>query len=78
MKEKIIEMVMNGMIDCLTGAQLERLQGVLHITLQGVDVSCVCDDEQVSHDNEMLLASFLSAKSIDPTSTVTIRYVAGL
>ena len=74
MKEKIIEMVMNGMIDCLTGAQLERLQGVLHITLQGVDVSCVCNDEQVSHDNDVLLTSFLSAKSIEGCSGKTIAY----
>ncbi|MBQ3324314.1 MAG: tyrosine-type recombinase/integrase [Muribaculaceae bacterium] len=74
MKEKIIEMVMNGMIDCLTGAQLERLQGVLHITLQGVDVSSVCYDEQVNHDNEVLLASFLSAKSIEGCSGKTIAY----
>ena len=62
------------MTDCLTGAQLERLQSVLRIALQGVEVSCVCDKERVSHDNGVLLTSFLSAKSIEGCSSKTIGY----
>lgn len=74
MKEKIIEMVISGMTECLTGAQLERLQGVLHIAFQGVDVSSVIDNERVCHDNNVLLDSFLSAKSIEGCSVKTIAY----
>ena len=74
MKDKFIEMVVGGMTDCLTGAQLERLRNVLKITLQSVDLSCVCDKERVSHDNEVLLSSFLSAKSIEGCSSKTIDY----
>ena len=74
MKDKFIEMVVGGMTDCLTGAQLERLRSVLKITLQGVDLSCVCDKERVSHDNEVLLSSFLSAKNIEGCSSKTIDY----
>ena len=74
MKEKLIEQVINGMTEYLTGWQLERLQGVLHITLQGVDVSCVMDNERVCHDNNVLLSSFISAKSIEGCSARTIAY----
>ena len=74
MKEKIIEMVISGMTECLTGAQLERLQGVLHIAFQGIDVSCVNDNERAFHDNNVLLDSFLSAKSIEGCSVKTIAY----
>ena len=74
MKDKIIDSVVGGMTDCLTGAQLERLQSVLRIALQGVEVSCVCDKERVSHDNGVLLSSFLSAKSIEGCSSKTIGY----
>lgn len=74
MKEKIIEAVIFGMTDCLTGVQLERLQSVLNIALQGVELSCLCDDDRASHDNAVLLSSFLSAKSIEGCSTKTIAY----
>ena len=37
-------------------------------------MSSVCYDEQVNHDNEVLLASFLSAKSIEGCSGKTIAY----
>lgn len=74
MKNKIIDSVVGGMTDCLTGAQLERLKSVMQIALQGVEVSCVADAERVGHDNGVLLTSFLSAKSIEGCSSKTIAY----
>lgn len=74
MKEDIIAIIKNEMLNHLDAKQMKRLDQVLVHTLWDVDIIPSRGEPQAEKTNEDLLTAFIDAKSLEGCSNKTVKY----
>lgn len=74
MKQKVINEVIQGMLDSLNNAQLQRLQEVLEHALFHKEINETEEENDAALTNGQLLENFLAAKRIEGCSEKSLTY----